>query len=117
MAGCFIDVGVQTRKELKVEHLYQHDAGSFIWVLTWVSLRYEDGRLWSNGRPLDVWLRVDAKGCHEKNISFRTAASHKLEPSLSHGSNWPIVGSTFDIVSLHYAQRRKAPAVDEVFDG
>jgi len=24
----------------EVEHLYQHDAESFIWVLTWVSLRY-----------------------------------------------------------------------------
>jgi len=30
----------------------------FVWVLTWVSLRYEDGKLltWSNGRLLDVWL-------------------------------------------------------------
>ena len=28
----------------KVQHLYQHDAESLIWVLAWVCLRYEDGK-------------------------------------------------------------------------
>jgi hypothetical protein len=34
----------------RVEYLYRHDVESFIWVLTWVSLRYNDDRLLSNGR-------------------------------------------------------------------
>ncbi|KAG1720569.1 uncharacterized protein EDB91DRAFT_1280577 [Suillus paluster] len=42
----------------KVEHLYRHDAESFIWVLVWVCLRYNKGKLLTTGRPLDEWLKV-----------------------------------------------------------
>jgi len=87
----------------KVEHLCQHDAESLIWVFTWVSFRYEYDGLWSNGRPLNVRLRWMRRDVTIKKISFLTAARHKLEPSPSHGSNWPIVESTLDMVSLHYA--------------
>ncbi|KAG1719909.1 hypothetical protein EDB19DRAFT_612502 [Suillus lakei] len=56
--------------EGEVKHRYQHDAESFIWVLTWVCLRYQNGRLLRKGRPLDEWLKVDVNGCREKKTDF-----------------------------------------------
>ncbi|KAG2363000.1 hypothetical protein BDR07DRAFT_1405681 [Suillus spraguei] len=52
----------------QVEHMYYHDAESFIWVLTWICLRYDNGKLLRKNRPLDDWLTVDAMGCHEKKL-------------------------------------------------
>ena len=37
---------------------------SFIWVLIWVCLRYENGML--KGTMLNEWLKEDALGCHDK---------------------------------------------------
>ncbi|KAG2121591.1 hypothetical protein DEU56DRAFT_715615, partial [Suillus clintonianus] len=54
----------------EVEHVYRHDAESFIWVLTWICLRYEEGKLLRKGRPLDEWLTVDAIACHKEKTSF-----------------------------------------------
>ncbi|KIK43276.1 hypothetical protein CY34DRAFT_40785, partial [Suillus luteus UH-Slu-Lm8-n1] len=31
--------------EGQVEHMYYHDAESFIWVLAWICLRYDNGKL------------------------------------------------------------------------
>jgi len=56
--------------EGKVEHLYRHDAEAFIWVFTWVCLRYEDGKLLSQGRPLDDWLKVGATRCRKEKSDF-----------------------------------------------
>jgi len=75
--------------EGKVEHLYQHDVESFIWVLTWVSLRYEDGKLRRNGRPFDDWLRVDAKGCHENKSSFLFQVKDDDDDIISSKSHQP----------------------------
>ncbi|KAG1840485.1 hypothetical protein DFJ58DRAFT_689182 [Suillus subalutaceus] len=78
----------------KVTHLYRHDAESLVWVLIWVCLRYEDGKLLSGKKPLDDWLRVDAKGCGEKKSAFIWKFRHGdvdlEEPSPSHQSNWKI---------------------------
>ena len=80
--------------EGKVEHLYQHDVESFVWVPTWVSLRYEDGKLRRNGRPLDDWLRVDAKGCYKEKTAFlfqvKDNDDDDIIPSNSHQSAWQI---------------------------
>ncbi|KAG2158201.1 uncharacterized protein EDB93DRAFT_1077469, partial [Suillus bovinus] len=54
----------------EVEHVYRHDAESFIWVLTWICLRYESGKLLNKGRRLDEWLMVDALGCAKEKVSF-----------------------------------------------
>ncbi|KAI6008057.1 hypothetical protein EDC04DRAFT_2778039 [Pisolithus marmoratus] len=40
----------------QVKHSYVHDVESFIWTLTWVTLRYDNGALRTTGRPLDEWL-------------------------------------------------------------
>ncbi|KAG1730062.1 hypothetical protein EDB19DRAFT_1832147 [Suillus lakei] len=45
----------------QVKHLYQHDAESFIWVLTWVCICYEDGAFIGkevSGRWRDLALRL-----------------------------------------------------------
>ncbi|KAG0694105.1 hypothetical protein DFH29DRAFT_838758, partial [Suillus ampliporus] len=43
----FMALDLLTKKAIagEVEHLYQHDAESLIWVLGWVCLRYEGGKL------------------------------------------------------------------------
>ena len=104
--------------EGKVEHLYQHDAESFIWVLTWVCLRYEDGKLRSNGRLLDEWLTMDAKGCRKEKRDFLgSAARHKLQPSSSHGSNWTIAQSCLGVLGVLQLNPRTNLGVKDVFDG
>ncbi|KAG2352592.1 hypothetical protein BDR07DRAFT_1615635 [Suillus spraguei] len=54
----------------KVTHLYRHDAESFVWVLVWVCLRYQGGKLFSNDRLFDDWLKVDAKECRKKKAAL-----------------------------------------------
>ena len=75
-----------------VKHAYQHDAESFIWVLIWISLRYDDGKPRTHGRPLDAWLRVDAVGCREKKSDFlyRKAGRQTLVPGKGHEENWKL---------------------------
>ncbi|KAG2744858.1 hypothetical protein P692DRAFT_20742868 [Suillus brevipes Sb2] len=47
-----------------VEHMYWHDAESFVWVFVWVCLRYKNGKLRRKCRlPFDEWLKVDAPSC------------------------------------------------------
>jgi hypothetical protein len=75
--------------EGKAKHLYRHDAESFIWVLTWVCLRYEDGKLRSS-RPLDEWLKADAKQCREKKNDFMNSGRREAQPSPSHEAAWDI---------------------------
>ncbi|KAG8216344.1 hypothetical protein J3R82DRAFT_6422 [Butyriboletus roseoflavus] len=40
-------------QEGKIKYIYAHNAESFIWVLTWVCLRYDNGVL-RKSRPLDA---------------------------------------------------------------
>jgi hypothetical protein len=93
----------------QVEHLYRYDAESFIWVLTWVCLRYEDGKLLSQGRPLDSWLAVGANRCLEKKSSFLTAlGDNNSHPSASHQENWEIVLKCWEVIYyIHYGPTRK----------
>ncbi|KAG2363910.1 hypothetical protein BDR07DRAFT_862235 [Suillus spraguei] len=79
----------------KVEHLYAHDAESFIWVLTWVCLRYEGGKLLSKNRPLEKWLKLDADGCREKKNDFTRLGLAALGPSRSHEVSWEVVQKCF----------------------
>ncbi|KAG2339967.1 hypothetical protein BDR05DRAFT_991741 [Suillus weaverae] len=79
----------------KVEHVYAHDAESFIWVLTWVCLRYEGGNLLSKNRPLDEWLKLDAIRCREKKNDFKTSGLPFMGPSGSHEVSWKVVQKCF----------------------
>jgi hypothetical protein len=58
------DLLLDKAMEGKVEHLYQHDAESFIWVLTWITLQYNDGKLQGNG-PLNGWLKENSTTCRQ----------------------------------------------------
>jgi hypothetical protein len=98
----FMATDLLTEKAMRgeVEHLYQHDAESFIWVLAWVSLRYEDGKLRRNDRTLDDWLIVGAKvGCRERRAWFLQVGRAHEEPSSSHESNRAIAQACLKIVS------------------
>ncbi|KAG1719638.1 uncharacterized protein EDB91DRAFT_1351878 [Suillus paluster] len=90
-----IDLLTQKALEGKVDHRYQHDAESLMWVLAWVCLRYEGGELLSKGRPLDDWLRVDAIRCREKKTDFLFVRlrDDDLRPSASHQENWTVARS------------------------
>jgi hypothetical protein len=98
--------------EGKVEHQYQHDAESLIWVLAWVCLRYEDGKVRSD-RPLDAWLKADANGCREKKKDFLGGGCQDAQPSPSHQNNWEVVLSCLTHVSSMYQPRRAAAREDE----
>ncbi|KAG2153590.1 uncharacterized protein EDB93DRAFT_1135630 [Suillus bovinus] len=104
--------------EGKVTHLYRHDAESLVWVLVWVCLRYQGGKLIKNGRPLDEWLKVGAIACGEKKSVFQrklrhgtTEASH-IQPSPSHQSNWKIAVACLS--TLHHTGLAKPDENDYI---
>jgi len=84
-----IDLLREQALEGKVENLYQHDAESLIWVLAWVCLRYEDGKLRRN-RPLDEWLKAYAKQCREKKNDSILVGRNDVHPSPSHEAAWDV---------------------------
>ncbi|KAG2355973.1 hypothetical protein BDR07DRAFT_1613397 [Suillus spraguei] len=73
----FMAIDLLTKKAMKykAEHLYQHIAESFIWVLIWVG-QYEDGKILSKDRPPDCWLTAfgNASDCHKIKWTFLTLA-------------------------------------------
>ncbi|KAG1741267.1 hypothetical protein EDB19DRAFT_1705067, partial [Suillus lakei] len=93
--------------EGKVKHRYQHDAESFIWVLTWVCLRYRRGRLLRKGRPLDEWLKVDVHGCRKEKTDFLISGSPMVKPSRSHKRNWEVAQSCLLLVTQFYATLKR----------
>ncbi|KAG1727859.1 hypothetical protein EDB19DRAFT_173103 [Suillus lakei] len=96
----------------EVEHVYYHDAESFIWVLTWVCLRYEKGELLRKGRPLDEWLTVDAMGCHEKKTSF-LAMLRRIRPTRSHGGNFKVAKDCLAMIIKLIDPSTSVPGDDE----
>ncbi|KAG1768862.1 hypothetical protein EDD22DRAFT_213758, partial [Suillus occidentalis] len=101
----FMTIKLLTKNAIegKVKHLYRHDAESFLWVLTWVSLRYQEGQLLRKGRPLDEWLKLDAIQCHDKKTGFLTTHRHGMITSQSHKKNWDIAMACLRIVNMSYA--------------
>ena len=77
----------------KIRHVYAHDAESFVWVLTWISLRYNAGVL-RNRPPLDTWMQVDATQCSKERSHFlqhhHEDATLKLDAGSDHEWNWLI---------------------------
>ncbi|KAF9218454.1 hypothetical protein BS17DRAFT_811680 [Gyrodon lividus] len=53
-----------------VEHIYRHDMESFICVFIWICFQYNDGKMVEKPRPLDMWAKVDPRGCAEKKTYF-----------------------------------------------
>ncbi|KAG0698935.1 hypothetical protein DFH29DRAFT_834252 [Suillus ampliporus] len=101
-----IDLLSQEALDGEVEHVYKHDAESLMWVLAWVCLRYEGGKLLGKGRPLDEWLRVDAIGCSKEKAHFLFVklSGTNLRPTGSHEENWKIARSCLHSIVLLYAK-------------
>ncbi|KAG2355780.1 hypothetical protein BDR07DRAFT_1425211 [Suillus spraguei] len=106
----FMAVELLTEEAIKgdIKHMYRHDAESFIWVLTWVSLRYREGQLLRQGRPLDRWLKVDAIGCRKEKNDFLNTGQYSSTPSPSHRRSWRVVQSSFEARDSFYNMKRKA---------
>jgi hypothetical protein len=100
----FMAVSLLTSEAMagKVEHVYAHDAESFIWVLTWVCLRYEDGKLLSKNRPLEEWLKVDALRCAEQKAHFLLMGLSTRRPSESHKASWDLVKKCLLVIHSLY---------------
>ncbi|KAG2129039.1 uncharacterized protein EDB93DRAFT_144737 [Suillus bovinus] len=110
-----VDLLSQPGLKGKVAHLYRHDAESLVWVLVWVCLGYRGGKLLSNGRLLDDWLKVDALGCWKEKSAFLFHLRHgkaensNIKPSLSHQSNWKVAVACLG--TIHYTPVAK---IDEL---
>ncbi|KAG1861393.1 hypothetical protein C8R48DRAFT_774142 [Suillus tomentosus] len=111
----FMSLHLLTRKAIagQVEQLYYHDAESFIWVLTWICLRYENGELLRRNRPLDEWLTVDARGCHGKKASY-LATADEICPTRSHEANFKVVMRCLEVIHKYSGPFTSVPADDEV---
>ncbi|KAG2048641.1 hypothetical protein BDR06DRAFT_999566 [Suillus hirtellus] len=99
----------------EVEHIYRHDVESLIWVLIWVSLRYEDGKLLSKDRPLDGWLMSNAVGCATKKVyfMFKGVGSKNLRTPISHSVSWEVAKKCLAMVYKHGGPLRHASTNDE----
>jgi hypothetical protein len=100
----FMAVNLLTPKAItgEAEHLYAHDAESFIWVLTWVCLRYEGGKLLSKNRPLEEWLKLDVLACAKAKTHFWSVRLSAMSPSESHEVSWRVIQKSFMKVHLLY---------------
>jgi serine/threonine protein kinase len=112
----FMALDLLTEEGIKgqVKHLYQHDAESFIWVLTWICICYEDGVYIGKRTKLHDWLRVDALGCHEKKSGFLNNGRKKISPSLSHGGSWKVALSCLVAVAQHQVPQEALILEDQV---
>ncbi|KAH7891074.1 hypothetical protein F5I97DRAFT_1799223, partial [Phlebopus sp. FC_14] len=102
----------------EVKHLYEHDAESFIWVLTWISLRYGDGQPMKN-KALDKWLIVDAVTCREKKSDFLRQSGGLLDnknypPGKGHEYHLEIAQAYLMSIQLIHAASLEAPRQSRV---
>ncbi|KAG2064592.1 hypothetical protein BDR04DRAFT_1109869 [Suillus decipiens] len=113
----FMAIELLTKEAIKgeVQHLYRHDAESFIWVLTWVSLRYREGQLLRKCRPLDGWLKADAIGCRKEKNDFLITGRYSSTPSPSHRRSWGVVRSSLKAMDSFYRMKHEADYPETVY--
>ncbi|KAI6125888.1 hypothetical protein EDD16DRAFT_1474019, partial [Pisolithus croceorrhizus] len=81
----------------QINHAYEYDAESFIWVLTWITLRYDNGTLRATGRPLDEWPKASSTTCGRGKSAFLLSASRrKLQAGIGHEKNLPVAHVCMD---------------------
>ena len=59
------------------QHLYRHDAESFLWVAIWVCGTYEGG-IERQDAPFNDWTQGDARHCRAYKIEFLTSYDEKV---------------------------------------
>jgi serine/threonine protein kinase len=109
-----LDLLTEEAIEGQVKHLYQHDAESFIWVLTWVCICYEDGAYIGKRTKLYEWLRVDARGCRKEKSDFLYSGRRTITPSSSHGCIWEVAESCLQTIAYHYVPKPIPTVKDQV---
>ncbi|KAH7904354.1 hypothetical protein BJ138DRAFT_927687 [Hygrophoropsis aurantiaca] len=83
------------------EHLYQHDAESFVWVLTWISLAYDNGeRCFANGN-LEVLFSLPAIQCGKDKSSFLLTGRHEVAYRPSQQENWTLAKRCLGSIAVH----------------
>ncbi|KAG1861394.1 hypothetical protein C8R48DRAFT_711317 [Suillus tomentosus] len=97
----------------RVEHVYRHDAESFIWVLAWICLRYKEGKLRRKRRPLDEWLTTDAMGCFYRKSGFLSML-RTIRPTQSHEENFKVAFDCLDVIHKYQGPSASVPTDDEV---
>ncbi|KAG1767569.1 hypothetical protein EDD22DRAFT_296377 [Suillus occidentalis] len=97
-----------------VEHVYAHDAESFIWVLAWVCLRYENGQLLSKNRPLEEWLKCDAAQCRKEKNNFVAVGLQDHHPSQSHKVSWDLVSNCLERIHSIYPPKSYRKLEDQL---
>ncbi|KAH7922717.1 hypothetical protein BV22DRAFT_1131225 [Leucogyrophana mollusca] len=100
-----------------ITQIYQHDAEALLWLLVWVSLRYDKGTPIRRNTPLDDWLKVDATGCRKEKSDWLTGGRHLATPSPSHVVSWKVARLAFDTLYLHYGRPCVVKPDDLVFTG
>ncbi|KAH7904499.1 hypothetical protein BJ138DRAFT_904802, partial [Hygrophoropsis aurantiaca] len=82
-------------------HLYQHDAESFIWVLTWLSLAYENGQRRYANANLEVLFSLSAFDCGVRKASFLFDCTHVTPRWPSQVENWALARKCLQLVAFH----------------
>ncbi|KAF9225577.1 hypothetical protein BS17DRAFT_553142 [Gyrodon lividus] len=54
----------------RVEYIYRHYMESFIWAFIWICFQYNGGKMIEKPRPLDIWGKVDPRGCAKEKTYF-----------------------------------------------
>lgn len=97
----FMALDLLYSKEIPIKHAYEHDAESFIWVLVWISLQYDRGKLRQLNRPLDAWLRGDVDRCREKKIDFLFRSFHwDVQAGIGHEQNWELAKECMNVLKI-----------------
>ncbi|KAG1796282.1 uncharacterized protein HD556DRAFT_292111 [Suillus plorans] len=90
----------------EVKHLYRHDLESFVWVFTWISMRYDNGELLPGSRPVDAWATFDAVTCGEKKQAFLTYLED-FRPSHIKTVVWCFILACFQVLDIEASKRRQ----------
>jgi serine/threonine protein kinase len=112
----FMALHLLTKKgiEGQVKHMYQHDAESFIWVLTWVCICYEGGAYIGKGTDLHQWLKVDARGCLKEKSDFLYSGRRTITPSSSYEGIWKVARFCLLTICQHYVPEVVPTMEDQV---
>ncbi|KAI9460387.1 hypothetical protein HD554DRAFT_2196978 [Boletus coccyginus] len=89
-----------------IEHIYAHDAQSFVWVLMWICLRYDNGELRKLGRPLEPWLRVGALGREARKILRMYCPPKAPKAGQGHEHNWLVANKCLDALMEYRTKKR-----------
>ncbi|KAI6022952.1 hypothetical protein BKA83DRAFT_4271284 [Pisolithus microcarpus] len=101
----------------QTKHAYEYDAESFIWALTWITLRYDNGTLRATGRPLDEWLGVNATTCRREKSAFLLYTNRrKLQAGIGHEENLPVAHACMDNLLRYTASKVSSANPNQVME-